>query len=168
MKTRKTFALLFIFQMATFFSIEMTLAKEYTIENRLTGKVLEIEPDCAGREFTLVRQMTSVGQAAQKWIITAIDEEANYYKIENRASGMVMAAIDAENGSPIEQVRDQGETHQMWILVPANDDYFYLENRRNGKRLEIAPDRADRNGTPVRQMDPTAETAQQWKVVAVE
>ena len=132
----------------------------YRIENRNSGKVLEVT-EAGTTDGDAVQQWDYLGLDHQKWVAHEIAE--GVYKFENLNSGKVLDIADAgtTDGDKAVQWEWWGGDNQQWTAGRTSDGYTSLRNINSGKALDIV-DAGTADGNRAMQWEWWGGDNQQW------
>ncbi|MGB9955288.1 GH32 C-terminal domain-containing protein [Haloferax prahovense] len=133
----------------------------YRIENRLSGKVLEVRDGETGNGAA-VQQRRWEGSDNQRWVVREVT--SGVYRIENLTSGDVLDIEDAStnDGSHAMQWEWWGGDNQRWTIDSTGGGYRRIRNINSGKVLDIE-DAATTEGARAMQWEWWGGKNQKWR-----
>lgn len=135
--------------------------KIYTIQNRRSGRTLDIEnrSNNNGANLQLWGTNTSNPGTHRQWEV--ISTEGNYVRLKGVDSGksLEVSAGNNANRANVQQWAYQGTTHQQWEIISTGSGYFRLKSRDSGKSLWAD---GTSNGSNVAQYAYSGWLSQQW------
>ncbi|WP_207957677.1 RICIN domain-containing protein [Streptomyces sp. YIM 98790] len=137
----------------------------YYLENRNSGKVLDVSNRSTDNGAGLIQYSNTGGTHQQFRFVSSGD---GYYRIQARHSGKVLDVYEwnADNGAQIVQWDDLGGTNQQFRAVETGDGYYRFINRFSGKALDVW-EWSTADGARISQYDDTGGTNQQFRLVPV-
>jgi len=108
----------------------------YRIENRNSGKVIEVQ-DGGTSDGDIVQQWEWSGSDHQQWIAREVDD--GVYRFENVNSGKVLDIVDAatDDGANAVQWERWGGDNQRWTVDRTPDGDYRIRNVNSGKVLDV-------------------------------
>lgn len=124
----------------------------YSIQSKLSGKVLDVDKGPAGldgqRNSQALQQWDSWNGDNQKFKLERNGE--GFYKITAMHSGKVLdvQAKSLDNRVPLIQFRDTGRANQQFSIVPVLNNAYKIVARHSGKALDVTSESTD-NGAKI-------------------
>ncbi|WP_249038845.1 GH32 C-terminal domain-containing protein [Haloterrigena salifodinae] len=108
----------------------------YRIENRNSGKVLEVRDGGTG-DGDAVQQWEWWGGDSQKWIAHEVND--GVFQFENRNSGKVLEVRDGGtgDGDAIQQWEWWDGDNQRWTVDRTPDGHYRVRNANSGRVLDV-------------------------------
>ena len=112
----------------------------YTIENRNSGRIMEIENGSNSNGANLQQSGGSDAtprETHRMWeIFNTSDGFIRIRSVDSRKSLEVRDGSNA-NGANVEQRSFGGETHQEWEILPTSNGYFRIRSRDSRKSITV-------------------------------
>ncbi|MEO8350243.1 MAG: RICIN domain-containing protein [Chthoniobacteraceae bacterium] len=142
----------------------------YTIVNRKSGKVMEIDPGGPGDgtlERSNVRQWENSNQPNQQWELAPNGDWAFRFVPQNSKMSFDLPDSQSGDGVSLSQWSDNDTDAQRWQLEPANEPGFWkIVSAASGKVVGVNSGSLE-NGADIIQWEDLGAEDQQWKFVPV-
>ena len=116
-----------------------TVGKTYYIQNRNSGRYLEVQGASNSNGANLRQGSTSASasETHKQWQV--ISTGGSYVRLRGVDSGKSIEVKNGSNanGSNIEQRTYSGVTHQQWELKSTGGGYYRMKSRDSGKSIGI-------------------------------
>lgn len=134
------------------------------IQNRSSGKYMDLAAEHAGENGGNIQQWEYVGGNNQQFQLTHLGDGT--YKISVVASGKVVDVdgISKNEGANVFQWDYFGTFNQQFVMQAAGDGYYKMIPKHSGKLVEVENASAA-NGANVRQWGNNNQLCGQWKLV---
>lgn len=141
-----------------------TLAGTWFIQNRNSGKYMDLAAEHAQENGGNIQQWEYVGGTNQQFQLIHLGDGA--YNIKSVASGksLDVDGVNKAEGANIHQWDYVGGFNQQFVLVPTTDGYYKFIAKHSGRIAEVA-DASTANGANVRQWGNNNQTCGQWRLV---
>lgn len=142
---------------------------EYVVNSKLSGnKVLDI-PSASIQAGEKVQLYTSNGSNAQKFSITR-NQTSGYYTIQNVNSQLVLGLEKNSDGtykkSVVQQVIDEGNNSQKWIIEKASDGSYQIKSAANPNYVMDVDGASTSNGTSIQVYENNGSSAQKFNFLS--
>jgi hypothetical protein len=98
----------------------------YVLTQLSSGLVLNC-PNGSNTPGLQITQSTPPGGTSPNWVITYTDN--GYYTVKNAASGFYLTGSNGSGGGNLVQEAADGESDQLWQLVPDDTGYSFANNQ---------------------------------------
>lgn len=162
------FLCLLAFSAAAQATVEPDSRALYGIINRGSGRGIDVARAALTSGAPAV-QWEFTHAASQQWHLVPIREGGEYYRLENKNSGLCLtleasASAEANASTPLMQRPFAGGLGQQWRLVAAGrPGSFQLENRLDGRVATVETNNRF-NGTAVVAARGIGRSTQQWRL----
>ncbi len=146
-----------------------TFSGYYKLTAKHSGKVLDVDQSSTADGAT-VKQYTSNGTDAQKWLIEDVGE--GYYSLKARCSGKALdvngGPTATGNGVKVQQWTYGGGDNQKWKIDSVGGGYYKLTAKHSGKCLDISGGpSATGDGALANQWDYAGGDNQKWALTYI-
>ncbi|MDQ8181023.1 RICIN domain-containing protein [Pelagicoccus sp. SDUM812005] len=148
--------------------IQPVIDGRYTLVNRATGKVLEVEGGSSQNGANLQQASPSYSDH-QSWMVSrvpfTIGGDWSYFSIKPFHNSEKTGDVwnwNLDAGADVRLYDYAGGTNQQWVLEYVEDGYFYIRSRFSGKYLEVANGSVD-DGANAQLGEGPGGFLQQWR-----
>jgi glucosylceramidase len=142
-------------------------ASNFKLESKNSGLCLDVT-GMSTSEGVQLQQWACSGGSNQIFHFAAVQ---GGYEIIAQNSGLLLnveGGVSAtENGAPIIQWPNSGETNEIWNLVPYSDGSYSIKSLSSGKCVDVTGDLTS-DGAKIQQWQCTGNANQKWSLVAVQ
>ena len=111
----------------------------YTIENRNSGRIMEIANGSNSNEANLRQSGTEASPTETHRMFELFNTSDGFIRIRGVDSRKSLEVRDGSNsnGANVEQRSFGGETHQEWELIATGEGYYRIRNRDSRKSISV-------------------------------
>ena len=133
----------------------------YFVENKeLDSKFMQIDDNVSSSTNGATLELWGIdAENHQKWTFDYVSGE--YYKIVSVASGKVLTAPSAVDGS-ITQTSYTGASTQLWKITTAGDDIYRLSPKSNPSYYMSAGDSSSEDGVNIEMRSSRSDSKDEW------